>query len=539
MGKIQHIPCSIVKVPQVKTFSQSKESGNLEKVKIVVMHSGLNGNNSDIPDEAVEEAKDTISNIPILAYIKRDDDGEAIDFDQHNVITKIVQGDNGHEVEQFYLERPIGVIPETHNYRIEEIDGVNHVVVDGYVWKTYSNEGYDIITESGEKGVSMEISVEDGSKDKKTGVYTINKYSYLGVTVLGDDVTPAMGSTCKLETYSSNEEFQFAMEELNKEIQKYQKEVEAMENTQTQDTVVDTTQVEEQETTECQEPEKNFAQESEDTEPTQTEGGEGTECQEPEQQNFSLSIENMSTSIRNTLYGRKCKKKYSWGEEYETQEFYLRTIIPSTNTAILEDNSSSNYTHYGVPFSLQGDDVVLDFDNKVEYIQTWRAKENGEQVITFSERQEDDNKIVNSKFSAMETEITELKGQVETKDAEIEKLKAFKLEKDQEALTQEVNNVVAQFSTSLEEDEYKEVRDKALSGEITVDTLKFNLYALKGMKQEALEKEQQENFSQKGSKETEPVKVVVTSNIIEPTNFSANSRYGSLSAELARISAQK
>lgn len=540
MGKIQHIPCSIVKVPQVKTFSQSKESGNLEKVKIVVMHSGLNGNKSDIPDDAVEEAKDTISNIPILAYIKRDDDGEAIDFDQHNVITKIVQGDNGHEVKQFYLERPIGVIPETHNYRIEEIDGVDHVVVDGYVWKTYSNEGYDLITESGEKGVSMEISVEDGSKDKKTGVYTISKYSYLGVTVLGDDVAPAMGSTCKLETYSSNEEFQFAMEELNKEVQKYQKEVETVENTQAQDPVVDPTQVEGQEPTEGQEPEANFAQEPEATEPTQTEGGEGTEGQEPEQQNFSLSIENMSTSIRNTLYARKCKKKYSWSdEEYETQEFYLRTIIPSTNTAIVEDNSSSSYTHYGVPFSLQGDNVVLDFDNKVEYIQTWRAKENGEQVFTFCERQENEDKIVVEKFSSMESKITELEGQLQEKDAEIEGLKAFKLEKDKEALTQEVNNVIAQFST-LDEEEYKEARDKALSGEITVDTLKFNLYAIKGMKQEALEKEQQENFSQKGSKTaTEPVKVVVTSNIIEPTNFSANSRYGSLADELARISAKK
>lgn len=537
MSKIQHIPCSIVKVPQVKTFSQSKESGNLEKVKIVVMHSGLNGNKSDIPDTAVEEAKDTISNIPILAYIKRDDDGEAIDFDQHNVITKIVQGDNGHEVKQFYLERPIGVIPETHNYRIEEIDGVDHVVVDGYVWKTYSNEGYDLITESGEKGVSMEISVEEGSKDKKTGVYTISKYSYLGVTVLGDDVTPAMGSTCKIETYSSNEEFQFAMEELNKEVRKYQKEVETVENTQAQDPVVDPTQVEGQEPIEGQEPETNFAQEPDVTEPPQAED-EATEGQEPEQQNFSLSIENMTTSIRNVLYARKCKKKYSWGEEYEVPEFYLRTIIPSENIAVLEDNISDSYVHYGVPFSLQGDDIVLDFDNKKEYIQTWRAKESGEQVLTFSEKHEDDSKIVTEKFSSMETEIAELKGQIEAKDAEIAELRTFKLEKDKEALTQAVNEVVAQFST-LEEDEYKDVRDKALNGEISVDTLKFNLYAIKGMKQEAIEKEQQENFSKKGSKETEPVKVVVTSHIIEPTNFSAKSRYGSLADELARISAKK
>lgn len=521
MSKIQHIPCSIVKVPTIKTFA--KESGNLEQVKIILMHSGENFNNSDISDDAVEEAKETLSNIPILAYIKRDDDGEAIDFDQHNVITKIVQGENGHEIKQFYLERPIGVIPESHNYRIEEIKGMNHVVVDGYVWKTYANEGYDLISESGEKGVSMEISVEDGEKDKKTGIYKINKFSYLGVTVLGDDVTPAMGDTCKLETYSSYEEFQFAMEELNNEVKKYQMEVEAVAKTQLQDpVVVDPTQAE------GQEPEVVFSQEP-----------EATEGQEPKQQNFSLSMENITTSIRNSLYARKCKKKYSWGEEYEAQEFYLRTIIPSTNIAILEDNSSNSYIHYGVPYSMQGDEVVLDFENKSEYIETWRVKESGEQVLTFSQRQEDDDKIVNTKFSAMETEIANLKEQIDAKDAEISKLKAFKLEKDQEALAQEVETVVSQFSATLSEEEYKGVREKALSGEISIDTLKFNLYALKGMKQEAIEKEQQENFSKKGSKETEPVKVVVTSNILEPANFSSNGRYGSLSAELARISAKK
>lgn len=535
MGKIQHIPCSIVKVPTIKTFA--KESGNLEKVKIILMHSGENFNKSEISDDAVEEAKETISNIPILAYIKRDDDGEAIDFDQHNVITKIVQGDNGSEVRQFYLERPIGVVPETHNYRIEEIDGMNHVVVDGYVWKTYANEGYDLITESGEKGVSMEISVEDGAKDKKSGIYQIKKFSYLGVTVLGDDVTPAMGETCKLETYTSNEEFQFAMDELNKEVIKYQMEVGTVENTQVNDPVVEPVQ------DPVVEPTQTEPTEPVVTEPTEPVVEPTTEpVVEPEQQNFSLSIENMSKSIRNSLYAKKCKKKYSWSdEEYETQEFYLRTIIPSENVAIVEDNSSNSYCHYGVPFSLQGDNVVLDFDNKQEYIEVWRAKEQGEVTMSFSEKHEEDEKIVVEKFSTMDAEITNLKTQLEEKDGKIAELQAFKLQKDEEALKEAVESVVANFSI-LEEDEYKSLKDKALSREIDVDTFKLNMYALKGMKLEALEKEQQENFSKKGSKEPESTKILVTSNI-EPTTFSANTdensgRYGSLQAELARISAK-
>lgn len=548
MSNIQHIPCSIVKVPQVKTFA--KESGNLEKVKIVLMHSGLNFNKSYISDEAVDEAKETISNIPILAYIKRDDNGEAMDFDQHNVVTKIVQGENGHEIKQFYLERPIGVIPETHNYRIEEINGMKHVVVDGYVWKTYSNEGYDLIVENGEKGVSMEITVEEGFKDKNTGIYNINKFSYLGVTVLGDDVTPAMGSTCKLETYSTNEEFRFAMEELNEEIKKYQKEVESVEEKQVVDTevveptdeeVIETPVQEEQqeENVVKEEQEEEVSQETEEAEEKETEITE-TEESTPEenQENFNLSMENLSMSIINTLFTRKCKKKYSWSdEEYEVQEFYLRTILPSENMAIVEDNSFDGYRHYGIPYSMQGDNVVLDFDSKAEYVEVWRKKDEGEVVMSFSQEKEED-KIVADKFASMKSQIVELQGQMQVKDEEIKELKQFKLEKDMEALTQEVDSVIAQFSTSLEESEYKELKDKAMSREITIDTLKFNLYALKGMKVEVLEKEQKKNFSKKGSKETETVRVPVTSNTIETANFSST-RYGSLSAELERIAKNK
>ncbi|MGL5764002.1 MAG: hypothetical protein ACRCX8_00030, partial [Sarcina sp.] len=415
----------------------------------------------------------------------------------------------------------IGVIPEANNYRIEEIEGVDHVVVDGYIWKTYSNEGYDLISESGEKGVSMEVSVEEGSKDKKTGIYKISKYSYLGVTVLGDDVMPAMGSTCKLETYSSNEEFQFAMNELNKEVEKYKMEVETMDNN-IQEPVVDP-----------------VVEPTNQVEPTSTEPV--VDPIEPEQHNFSLSIDNMSKSIRNTLYARKCKKKYSWSErEYEEPEFYLRTIIPSESVVILQDNTNDNYTHFGVNFTLNGDDITLDFDNKKEYIEVWRAKEQGEEVLVFSDRKETEDKVVTEQFSSMEAKISELQTEVDNKAQEVQELSQFKQQKDKEELVESVDSVIAQFSTSLDETEYKDAKDKALAGEITVDTLKFNLYALKGMKQEALEKEQLENFSAKGSKETEPVKVVVTSNILEPTVFSENTsaRYGSLSADLARISAK-
>ena len=500
-----------VQVPcKIKKFSEEKTSGNLEKVKIVVMHEGANGNRSFIGREAIDDAEPTLKNIPILAYIKRDEDGEAIDFDQHNVITKIVQGENGSELKEFYLEKPIGVIPETNEYAIEEIDGVEHVTCIGYIWKTYSNEGYDLISESGEKGVSMEISVEEGNKDKKTGLYHINKYSYLGVTALSDSITPAMGDTCKLTTFSSNEEsFKFALEELTKEVEKLKQEVQTMsvvDPNATQEPVVDEDTVPNVEHTES----------------------ETTEGEEEVKENFSLSIDNLTLDIRNTLCSRKVKKKYSWdNEEYEVQEFYLRTILPEENIVVVEDNVPDGYRYYGIPYSMNGDSVVMDFDNKVEYIQTWRVKEVDKEVLVFCEKSTDEQEAVSEKFSQLESEIVTLKETIEAKDEEISKLTAFKQEKEKESLVEEVEQVIAKFS-DLTEEEVKEVKEQALNQEITIEKLKFNLYAFRGMK---VEKEN-EKFSQKASKVADPIKVAVTSPI-EPQE---SSRYGSLYSELERIS---
>jgi len=486
----------------------SKESGNLIPINIILMHSDLNGNKTYISDEAVEEALPTINNIPILAYIKRDEDGDAIDFNEHDFIEKT---DSQGNKTIYYLERPIGVIPETNNYKIEEINGLNHVVVEGYVWKSYSNEGFDLLSE-GEKGVSMEIVVEDGSWDKKTKVFNINQFSYWGVTVLGDDVTPAMGNACKAEMLTSNTTSNYKLnyaqeiDDINNEIKKIQEEVKFLSTN------------------------KNNTQ------------------------NYSLSIENLRQSIYNTLSDMTFEKEYSWGEKYTTSQYYLETILPEDNMVVLEDNSSNKYLSYGIPYTIESDNVVLNFDNKVEYIKTWRQKEQGEEVVVFSNDTEE--KIVAEKFASMNQEITtanetitELNNQLTEKDSEletvnttVEELKQFKLEKDQEALTIEVEKIIDKFSI-LDEEEFKELKDKTLNKEMEVKDLEFNLYALKGMKQEKLEQLEsekkpeeevgQENFSQKENvKDTEP-KAKVSLTDIE--KFSSSNKYGALGEDLKRI----
>lgn len=159
------------------------------KVRVKVMHSGLNLNNSNFSDEAIGKAAPSLRNIPLLAFVKKTDGSDEADFAGHEFEFKITEDG----IKYVYLGRPIGMIPETNNYSYEEDEeGVKFVSADAYVWNQYANEAMDIIQRDGGKSVSMEVSVDNYEVEDKAGVMDITDYKYTGITILGDDVQPAM-----------------------------------------------------------------------------------------------------------------------------------------------------------------------------------------------------------------------------------------------------------------------------------------------------------------------------------------------------------
>lgn len=184
-------------------FEMSNEilNENFHKVKLYVCHNGENYNNSNFSDLAIAKASKTLQNIPILAYIKRDEDGKALGFGGHEVEYRLEEKDGEFVFREHYYEVPIGVIPTQNEYSIESIEGRNYVVCSGYIWKCYANEAYDLLLDNLEQSVSMEISVNDG-KFLSSGVYDILDYEYLGVTVIG--VEPAMENAKIQMSFSSN-----------------------------------------------------------------------------------------------------------------------------------------------------------------------------------------------------------------------------------------------------------------------------------------------------------------------------------------------
>ena len=209
-------------VPVQYNTSETLQSDDIKiPVEILVMHDQVNLNQSNF-DFAVIDAditKESLKNIPILGYIKKVDGSDSKDFAGHEMEVVFKDG----EFNITYLERPIGVIPESNNYEYIEKDGKKYVKVIGYLWKDYINDGYSILQESPQKSVSMEIVV-DAYEVRKDGIVDIKAYRYTGVTVLGDNVLPGMqGANMQVIGQFSNDqkfstEFYERVEKLNFEL---------------------------------------------------------------------------------------------------------------------------------------------------------------------------------------------------------------------------------------------------------------------------------------------------------------------------------
>lgn len=185
-------------------FSQSTEpiSSNLVPVKLTLLHDDLNRNSSSISMDAIKMAEPSLKNKPILAYIRKDENGE-YDFAGHEI--EITLSDDG--VKTTYLERPVGIIPESTKVEYISKDGKIYATCNGYIYKDYSNETLELIEKTNGKCVSVELSVEDGHIDMDS-IFHITKFDYLGVTILSDDVTPGMDENCRIELFGNLEDYQ-------------------------------------------------------------------------------------------------------------------------------------------------------------------------------------------------------------------------------------------------------------------------------------------------------------------------------------------
>ena len=129
-------------------------------------------------------------NIPILtAYLR---DGKVIG-DGHNFDMRI-NPKTGEQYASFTgadSERIVGWIPKDANIRIEPEGETKWVVVTGYLWTWYARE---LVEKIAGQGGGMEVSIETlVTKEHRENGYDVeSEYVVLGITVLGDGVSPAV-----------------------------------------------------------------------------------------------------------------------------------------------------------------------------------------------------------------------------------------------------------------------------------------------------------------------------------------------------------
>lgn len=173
--------CIVVQEMGYFDSSSNDTKMGLLPVSIKACHINLNRNGSYISKKNMEKALPTIYNRPILGNIIQLDDG-TYDFHSHDFEID----DDGNE---HYIEKPIGIIPESGNAHLEydeEMDKT-YVVVDGFIYEDYGNEAAEIILNKESNKVSVELCINELSYNAKEKYLEITDFYFNGITCLGKE----------------------------------------------------------------------------------------------------------------------------------------------------------------------------------------------------------------------------------------------------------------------------------------------------------------------------------------------------------------
>lgn len=284
------------------------------KVKVYLMHTGLNFNDSIFDKNVIEDSIQTLEYIPIVGFIE-DKLFEEKDFTGHKYI--ITKNENG--VQKKYIGHGYGVIlsSQDNNAHFEMRvcdDGVERefLVVDGIIWNMFEDSS-EIINRDIVKNHSMELHEPsiDGYEDEN-GYFHFTKFSFRAACILGNNVEPAM--------VNSTIEVQFTMSDFVKNIQ-----------SELNDKYISFTKM----------IKKN------------EEGG----MKIMPNTNFAQTVLQQFEEISDTV------KQYAivkdrWGDA--VPRYYAMDI--QDNEVIVTDRAN-NYQYYGLPFTMNGDKAEIDFTN--------------------------------------------------------------------------------------------------------------------------------------------------------------------------------
>lgn len=483
-------------------------------VSIDVMHTGANLNKTSFTKDAINKAVPTIRNTPILGYVVDELDEEDKDFKGHEHELRITDKD----VKYVYAGQAYGVIPESCNPRwIVKDDGTGiereYLRVDGLIWTKFSDP-VDIFTRDGTKNHSVELTDMACGPADKNGNVPVGSFKFDGCCILSTtdpSIKPAMTGSCVTANFSV-EDITAQIRDRLYEYQAIQQNYTAQNDNPSDEEKGDTTPMNENEknpamtenavaegAVENPEIETSAAEntatktESEAT-PAENaapeEGAENATTEVPAENTapaeegepvasseFTLTTEQLLNEISGALGAYKIPS--SWDPENMVPRYWMNDV--QGDEVIVID--CTTYNLMGIPYSMNGDNVVLDVENAKRKKVTFEDWDEGEVLPGMSAAFTEITNTVaemNAKISDLTKEFTEASETI----AEMKpKLEAYeKAEADAKAAEMEAkrNALFATFDEKLGADaEYIALKENK---EISYSDLETKCYALVGRK---------------------------------------------------------
>lgn len=423
-------------------------------VSIDVMHTGANLNKTSFTKDAINKAVPTIRNTPILGYVVDELDEEDKDFKGHEHELRITDKD----VKYVYAGQAYGVIPESCNPRwIVKDDGTGiereYLRVDGLIWTKFSDP-VDIFTRDGTKNHSVELTDMACGPADKNGNVPVRSFKFDGCCILSTtdpSIKPAMTGSCVTANFSV-EDITAQIRDRLYEYQAIQQNYTAQNDNPSDEEKGDTTPMNENEKNSVataentaaenhetatppaentvQEPEtktteKSIPAEGEDKTPaaenTVANKDEGeaaptkntaptAEGEPAASSEFTLSANQLRDEIYNALL--KVQVPSRWDSDCMIPKYWLTDILDSE--IIVTD--SGTYQLMGIPYSMNGDNVVLEYENikrkKVVY-EDWDNGDVMPGLITMFSTLTDKLVELSDSYTKAANEVSEIKPKLE------------------------------------------------------------------------------------------------------------------------------
>lgn len=476
-------------------------------VSIDVMHTGANLNKTSFTKDTINKAVPTIRNTPILGYVVDELDEEDKDFKGHEHELRITDKD----VKYVYAGQAYGVIPESCNPRwIVKDDGTGiereYLRVDGLIWTKFSDP-VDIFTRDGTKNHSVELTDMACGPADKNGNVPVGSFKFDGCCILSTtdpSIKPAMTGSCVTANFSV-EDITAQIRDRLYEYQAIQQNYTAQNDNPSDEEKGDTTPMNENEKNPAmtenavaegavENPEietpaaENTATKTEsEAAPAENaapeEGAENATTEVPAENTapaeedepaasseFTLTANQLRDEVYNALL--KVQVPSRWDNECMIPKYWLTDIQGSE--VIVTD--SGTYQLMGIPYSMNGDNVVLEYENikrkKVIY-EDWDNGDVMPGLITMFSTLTDKLVELSDSFTKAANEVSEIKPKLEAYQQAEADAKAAEMEAKRNAL-------FATFDEKLGADaEYIALKENK---EISYSDLETKCYALVGRK---------------------------------------------------------